>query len=133
MVDSSDSVREFFRNEILEAIPAIHKKNKRPDSKAIFSFIERNSATNVDESFIDKMLNELLAEKVIVNGPTSCGDLFFIVGKKNILWKDAIKSIDIIKWNLYKADTIRSKKKCPLYGDVRFIECFPKTQLFSKI
>ena len=33
----------------------------------------------------------------------------------------------------YKADTIRSKKKCPLYGDVHFIECFPKTQLFSKI
>ena len=32
MVDSSDSVREFFRNEILEAIPPIRKKNKRPDS-----------------------------------------------------------------------------------------------------
>ena len=25
------------------------------------------------------------------------------------------------------------KKKCPPYGDVRFIECFPKTQSFSKI
>ena len=35
-----------------------------------------------------------------------------------------------VQWNLYKADTIRSKKECPLYGDVRFIECFPKTQLF---
>ena len=32
-----------------------------------------------------------------------------------------------IQWNLYKADTIRSKKKCPLYWDVRFIECFPDT------
>ena len=39
MVDSSDNVREFFRNEILEAIPAIRKKNKRPDSKTIFSYI----------------------------------------------------------------------------------------------
>ena len=38
-----------------------------------------------------------------------------------------------VQWNLYKAVTIRSKKKCPLYGEVRFIECFPKTQLFSKI
>ena len=74
MVDNSDSVREFFGNEILEAVPAIRKKNKRPDSKAIFSYIARNSATNVDESFIDKMLYELLAEKVIVNNPTSCGD-----------------------------------------------------------
>ena len=64
------------------------------------------------------MLNELLAEKVIVNYPTSCGDSFFIVRKENVLWKDAIKSIDIIKWSLYKADTIRSKKS------VRFLEMF---------
>ena len=39
----------------------------------------------------------------------------------------------VLQWNLYKVDTICSKKKCPLYGDVRFVECFPKTQLFSKI
>ena len=38
-----------------------------------------------------------------------------------------------VQWNLYKAGTIRSEKKCPLYEDVRFIECFPKTHLFSKI
>ena len=73
------SIREFFRNEILEAIPDIRKKNKRPDSKAIFSYIARNSATNVGESFIDKMLNELFAEKIIVNSPKSCGDSFFVV------------------------------------------------------
>ena len=28
---------------------------------------------------MDKMLNELLPEKVILNNPTSCGDSFFIV------------------------------------------------------
>ena len=101
MVDRSDRVREFFRNEILEPIAPIRKKNKRPDSKAIFSYIARNSATNVDESFIDKMLNELLAEKVIVNNPKSCGDAFFIVEnylaeKEKVLRKHTIKSIDII-------------------------------------
>ena len=42
-------------------------------------------------------------------------------------------SYHIMQLNLYKADTIRSKKKCSLYGDVHFKECFPKTQLFSKI
>ena len=26
-------------------------------------------------------------------------------------------------------DIIRSKKKCPLYGDVRFIECLHESQL----
>ena len=59
MVDSSNSVREFFRNETLEAITDIRKKNKRPDCKAIFGYIARDSATNVDESFFDEMLNEL--------------------------------------------------------------------------
>ena len=45
-------------------------------------------------------------------------------------WLYHLKSL--IQWNLYKADTIRSKKKCPLYGDVHFIECFSETQSFSK-
>ena len=44
----------------------------------IFSYIARNSATNVDESFIDKMLNELLAGKVIVNNPTHVAIRFYI-------------------------------------------------------
>ena len=38
-----------------------------------------------------------------------------------------------MQWNLYKADTIRSKKKFPLYGDIRFIEYFPKTIIFKNI
>ena len=51
--------------------------------------------------FLDKMLNELLAEKIIVNNPTSCGNLFFIVEnclaeKEKGLQKLTIKSKDII-------------------------------------
>ena len=57
MVDNGSRVREFFKNKIFEAIPAIRKKSERPDSKAIFSYIARNSSTNVDESFIDRMIN----------------------------------------------------------------------------
>ena len=72
IVNNSDSIRGFFRDQMFGAIPAIHKKNKRPNSKAIFCYIARNSATNVDGSFIFKMLNELLAQKVIVNHPTLC-------------------------------------------------------------
>ena len=52
MVNNSDSIRRFFRNEIFEAISAIRKKNKRSDSKAIwsyiFSYIARSSATDID-------------------------------------------------------------------------------------
>ena len=48
--------------------------------------------------FLDKMLNELLAEEIIVNNPTSCGDLFFncLAEKEKVLQKLTIKSKDII-------------------------------------
>ena len=98
MVDNSDSVREFFKNEFFEVIPAIRKKNKRPDNKDIFSYIARKSATNIVESFIDKMLNGLLVEKVIVNNTTSCGDSFFVIENcfaEKDLREHTIKPIDI--------------------------------------
>ena len=37
------------------------------------------------------------------------------------------------RWNLYKLDTIGAWKKCPLYGDVRFIENPSKNQNSSKV
>ena len=37
------------------------------------------------------------------------------------------------QWNLYKVDTIGALQKCPLYGDVRFIESPAKNQEFSKV
>ena len=37
MVDNSDNIRSFLRDEIFKAVPAIPKKNKRSDGKAIIS------------------------------------------------------------------------------------------------
>ena len=37
------------------------------------------------------------------------------------------------QWNLYKVDTIGAWQKCPLYGDVRFIESPSKNQKSSKV
>ena len=37
------------------------------------------------------------------------------------------------QWNLYKLDTIGAWQKCPLYGDVCFIESPPKNQNSSKV
>ena len=36
------------------------------------------------------------------------------------------------QWNLYKLDTIGAWQKCPLYGDVHFIESASKNQKSSK-
>ena len=37
------------------------------------------------------------------------------------------------QWNLYKVDNIGAWQKCPLYGDVRFIESASKNQKSSKV
>ena len=37
------------------------------------------------------------------------------------------------QWNLYKVDTIGAWQKCPLCGDVRFIESPSKNQKSSKV
>ena len=37
------------------------------------------------------------------------------------------------QWNLYKVDTNCAWQKCPLYGDVRFIESLSKNQKSSKV
>ena len=36
------------------------------------------------------------------------------------------------QWNLYKVDTIGTWQKCPLYGDVPFLESPSKNQKSSK-
>ena len=40
MVDNNNSVREFLRNEFLEAIPVIRKKNKRLNRKATLGILQ---------------------------------------------------------------------------------------------
>ena len=39
----------------------------------------------------------------------------------------------MIQWNIYKADTIGALKKCPIYGDVQFIEIPPENKHLAKI
>ena len=36
-----------------------------------------------------------------------------------------------VQWSLYKADNIGAWKKCPLYGDVRFIEIPHKNEYLA--
>ena len=37
------------------------------------------------------------------------------------------------RWNLYKVDTTGAWQKCPLYGDVRFIESPSENEKSSKV
>ena len=37
------------------------------------------------------------------------------------------------QWNLYKLGTSCAWRKCPLYGDVRFIESLSENQISSKV
>ena len=46
-----------------------------------------------------------------------------------VMEKLAPKLLFDVQWNLYKADASGAWKKCPLYGDVRFIEIPTKTNI----
>ena len=50
---------------------------------------------------------------------TTLGDILLLILNKLSLLKF---SYFRIQWNLYKAETIGEKQKCPFFRDVRFIE-----------
>ena len=72
----------LFTSIIVSAIDNIRNiKCKRPDIDAIYRYVSKNVATNVDRDFIETITVELV--KKIFNGPTAQGlDSYFIVNAK---------------------------------------------------
>ena len=61
-----------------------------------------------------------------------------IILERTIVYKrnrnDVFSQITFVQYSGISIKRTHSfQKMCPLYGGARFIECFPKTQLFSKI
>ena len=73
-----------FTSIIVSAIDNIRDiKCKRPDIDAIYRYVSKNVATNVDRDFIETNIVELVKKNVIFNKPTAQGlDSYFIVNAK---------------------------------------------------
>ena len=84
------NMAENIDNEyVLTAIIAIREKSKRPDSKAIGDYINKNFAVDVQEEIVESIIIELLHRNVIEKRPTAKVNPCFIRKKNNT-------SIDVI-------------------------------------
>ena len=81
MVDSDSN--DINNSYITKTITATRNNSKRPDEKAITDYVIQIFATNIDESFIERIIKELLDQSVIENKPSCNGNSFFIAAKEN--------------------------------------------------
>ena len=113
------NIAENIDNEyVLTAIIAITENNKRPDSKAIRDYINKNFAADVEEELIESIIIELLDHNIIENRPTPKGNSYFIRKKNNT-------PIDVIS-----ADRTLQINECELVSDTdqQFNEITLKSQ-----
>ena len=70
----------ILKTKILSSINLIrHKKKKRPDTNAIYTYLIQNFASNIDKQIIKMIINDLLKAKSIIVKKTPQGhDSFFI-------------------------------------------------------
>ena len=78
------NIVENIDNEyILRAIIAIRENNKRPDSKAIKDYLNKNFAADVEEELIESIIRKLLDHNIFQNKPTPKVNSYFIRKKNN--------------------------------------------------
>jgi len=63
----------IFKDKIIEAITEIRDARRRPDLEAIFSYVIKSEATNIDKDFVETLIVELINGKKIINKRTSSG------------------------------------------------------------
>ena len=84
MVDINKAVSDSLKDIINDAINKIRSIKKRPDNKAIFSFIITNSATNYEQKFIDSALNYMVRYNMKINKQMTCKKNVILTLKMNL-------------------------------------------------
>ena len=62
---------EYFFEHIKDAIVTLRLGRQRPDNKRILKLEQRSTATNIDQDYIDQILQEMLTNNLIYNKPTA--------------------------------------------------------------
>ena len=78
-----DSCFALWKPKILEAIDHIKTiKHNRADINAIFDYINKNTASNINKNVIENFISQLTKHKIIINKKTPAGCDFFSLNKK---------------------------------------------------
>ena len=81
MGDSDNN--DTYSSYITKTITDVKNNSKRPDEKAISDYVNKNFATNINESFIENIIKKLLDQNILENKPPCQGKSFFTVANKN--------------------------------------------------
>ena len=72
---------EYFFEHIKDAIATLRLGRQRPDNKRISKLVQRSAATNIDQDYIDQILQEMVTNNLIYNKPTESGPSYYVTGK----------------------------------------------------
>ena len=73
---------EYFFEHIKDVIETLRLGCQRPDNKRILKLVQRSAATNIDQDYIDQILQEMVTNNLIYNKPTESGPSYYVTGKK---------------------------------------------------
>ena len=78
MTSTSCLENETAAEIIRDAIAAIRNNNKRPDWQSVFEYINKTSATNMDQKYSKSVIDNMLNKNFIYHKPSKKDSSYFI-------------------------------------------------------
>ena len=75
---------EYFFEHIKDAIATLRLGRQRPHNKRILKLVQRSAATNIDQNYIDQILQEMVTNNLIYNKPKKVV-LHIMLREKNVV------------------------------------------------
>ena len=72
---------KLFFQHIKDAIATLRLGRQIPDNKRILKHVQRSAATNLNQNYIDQILQEMLRSNLIYNRPTESGSSYYLTDK----------------------------------------------------
>ena len=72
---------EYFFEHIKDVIATLRLGRQRPDNVRILKLVQRSAATNIDQDYIDEILQEMVTNNLIYNKPTESGPSYYVTGE----------------------------------------------------
>ena len=96
--NSENTICTEYEPKIVKAIKEIRNKKKRPDTDAIFDYISRLEASNIDIKTIDSVIQDCIKRKTITNKKTPQGlDSFYVLSENPITQDENEQNDELLK------------------------------------
>ena len=72
----------LFKPKILHSIDYICEKRKRSDTNAVYEYLKKTEASNIDKETIGNIITELINQKILENKKSAYGDSFRLITQR---------------------------------------------------